>query len=195
MQRLTSRCRRREQGLLVKAMRPCPLLIWGVSRLSRNLALGHPCQKTRVVMSEYDAIRCKKLSHLIALVFLFILLPSFLQYIYISRQGLREKINHLSKAGVAVSATIEQRSHVTCGDVTCYYIAYRFKIAEPGKNIIYYAKVDASEHIYYALAGIRYVNVRYLASEPRFSCLELDCSFSNSVVNEPIFEGFNIKQY
>jgi hypothetical protein len=166
-----------------------------VSRLFRNLALGHPRHKTRVVMSEYDAIRRKGLNHLIALVVLFILPPSFLLYIYISRQGLREKIDHLSKAGVAVSAIIEQRSRVSCGDITCYYIAYRFKIAEPGKNIIYYAKVDVSERIYYALAGIRYVNVRYLASEPRFSCLELDCSFSNSVKNEPILDGFNIKQY
>lgn len=146
-------------------------------------------------MSEYDATRCKALSHLIAFVFLFILLPSSWMYIYISRQGLREKINHLSKAGVVVSAIVEQRSHVSCGDVTCYYVAYRFKVAEPGKKIIYYAKVDVSEHIYHVLAGIRYVNVRYLASEPRFSCLELDCSFSNSVKNEPVFEGFNIKQY
>jgi hypothetical protein len=124
-------------------------------------------------------------------VFLFIVMP----YIYGSRQGLREKFNHLSKAGVVVSAILEQRSHVSCGDITCYYVAYRFKISEPGKNITYYAKVDVREHIYYALAGIRYVNVRYLASEPRFSCLELDCGVSNTLVNEPLFEGFNIKQY
>jgi hypothetical protein len=150
-------------------------------------------------MSEYDAIRGKVLIHSIAFVFLFVLLPSFIQYIYISRQGLREKINHLSKAGVLTSAVVERQPPVSCGSadfyMTCYYVSYRFTISEPKGKIQYYAKVDVREHVYYGLAQTRFVNVRYLPSEPRFSCLELDCSISNSVVNEPIFQGFRVKQY
>jgi len=30
MRRPTTRCRRREQVILLRAMRPCPLLIWSV---------------------------------------------------------------------------------------------------------------------------------------------------------------------
>jgi hypothetical protein len=123
------------------------------------------------------------------LVCVFFVLP----YIYVSRQGLRDKINHLGKAGLAVSAIVEGRSRVSCGDITCYDLAYRLTAVGPRGNIQYYAKVDVREDVYRALAGARFVNVRYLASEPRFSCLELDCTFSNSVVNEPIVEGFHVK--
>jgi|688.fasta_scaffold808164_1 hypothetical protein len=129
-----------------------------------------------------------------SLVFVFFVIP----YIYISRQGLREKINHLSKAGVLTSAVVERHPPVDCGVevyVACYYISYRFTISEPKRKIQFYAKVDVREYIYHALAQARFADVRYLSSEPRFSCLELDCNFSNTVNNEPIFEGFRVKQY
>ena len=122
---------------------------------------------------------------------LFFLLP----YIHFSRKGLREKINHLGKAGALTSAVVERQPPASCGDITCYYIAYRFKVQEAKGNTWYYAKVDAQQHIYRALAQIRFVNVRYLPSEPRFSCLDIDCRVSNTVVSEPVFDGFRIIQY
>lgn len=86
---------------------------------------------------------------------------------------------------------------VDCGVevyMACYYISYCFTISEP-KKIQFYAKVDVREYIYRAMAQARFADVRYLSSEPRFSCLELDCNFSNTVNDEPLFEGFRVKQY
>ncbi len=118
-----------------------------------------------------------------------------LPYIHFSRKGILEKINHLGKAGVLTSAVVERQPPASCGDITCYYISYRFKAQEPKGDIWYYGKVDVQEHIYRALAQIRFINVRYLPSEPRFSCLDIDCRVSNTVVKEPVFDGFRVIQY
>ncbi|MFN9630387.1 MAG: hypothetical protein ACK59A_09195 [Cyanobacteriota bacterium] len=105
-----------------------------------------------------------------------------LVYFNVIRSDVREIVVHLRKVGVLTSARVLRLPPVFSGDDPSYFVSYDFTHAGPKGKSQHSGTVSVSKVVYDALAQVRYADVRYFPEDPRTSCLELDCEFSNNIV-------------